>query len=179
MPTLDGRRVLDYGCEAGSFAQRMSSLGCQVTGIDSSPAMIEKAKAAYSDAVAFHVGDATLARDLGPFVLITSIMALQFISDADIEGAMADLVAALEPAGHLIFAVHNPASVSGETLRFSNGVTVPIFIRDAAAYNALAARLGLEPLLEEYPPFTEDFVARYPTYAGLAPEYLVLGYGKR
>ena len=51
VPTLDGSRVLDYGCGAGSFAQRMSTLGCQVTGIDSSPAMIDKAKAGYGDAV--------------------------------------------------------------------------------------------------------------------------------
>ena len=62
--------------------------------------------------------------------------------------------------------MHNPAYHSGETLRFSNGVAVPIFIRSAEEYNAIAARAGFVPLLEEYPPFTEEFIARYPTYAG-------------
>jgi hypothetical protein len=81
--------------------------------------------------------------------------------------------------GHLIFAVHNPAFYSGETLRFSNGVTVPIFIRGAEEYHAIARQAGFEPLLEEYPPFTEEFIARYPTYADrLDPEYLILGYRK-
>ncbi len=177
VPALDGMRVLDYGCGAGSFAKHISTLGCQVSGIDSSRAMIDKAKAAYGNAVDFRVGDATLLREMPPFRLITSIMALQFV--ADIEPLLAAFAVALEPGGHLVFAVHNPAYLSEETLHFSNGVTVPIFICPAAAYNALAARVGLEPLLEEYPPFTEEFIARYPTYAGQsAPEYLILGYRK-
>ncbi len=178
VPTLDDKRVLDYGCGAGSFAYQLGSYGCHVTGVDSSPAMIAKARRAYGDAVDFRVGDAALLRELPPFALITSIMALQFVRD--IEGLFADFAAALDTHGHLIFAVHNPAYHSGETLRFSNGVAVPIFIRSAEEYNAIATRAGFAPLLEEYPPFTAEFVALYPTYAGRpAPEYLILGYRKR
>jgi SAM-dependent methyltransferase len=140
--------------------------------------MIDTATRAYGEGAAFHVGDAALLRDLPAFALITSIMTLQIV--ADIEPLLADFAAALEPRGYLIFAVHNPASFSGEALRFSNGVTVPIFIRDTQEYHAAAARAGLEPLLEKYPPFTAEFIARYPTYAGrTAPEYLILGYRKR
>jgi SAM-dependent methyltransferase len=177
VPTLDGRRVLDYGCGAGSFAHRLSTLGCHVTGIDSSPAMIDKARAAYGNAVEFRVGDDTLLPQLPPFTLITSIMALQFV--ADIELLLGAFATALEPGGHLVFAVHNPAYFSGDTLRFSNGVIVPIYIRSAQEYNAFATRAGFDPLLEEYPPFTQEFIARYPTHAGqAAPEYLILGYRK-
>jgi SAM-dependent methyltransferase len=177
VPDLRGQRVLDYGCGAGSFAHRLRAYGCHVTGVDSSRAMIAKATRAYGDAVDFRVGDATLLRELPPFSLITSIMALQFV--ADIMPLLTDFAAALEMGGHLIFAVHNPAYHSGETLRFSNGVEVPIYIRSASEYHAAAARAGFEPLLEEYPPFTVEFIARYPTYAGRpAPEYLILGYHK-
>lgn len=177
VPTLRGKRALDYGCGAGGFAQRLRAYGCDVTGMDSSPAMIGKATQAYGDAVAFRVGDAALLRELPSFALITAIMALQFV--ADIDGLLADFAAALDGRGHLIFAVHNPAFFSGETLRFSNGVTVPIYIRSAAEYNDAAMRAGFEPLLAEYPPFTEAFITRYPTYAGRpAPEYLILGYRK-
>jgi SAM-dependent methyltransferase len=177
MSTLRGTRVLDYGCGAGSFTYRLGTYGYLVTGIDSSSAMIANATRTYGDTVDFRVGDAALLRELPPFALITSIMALQFV--ADIEPLLADFAAALETEGHLIFAVHNPAYHSGETLRFSNGVTVPIYIRSAAEYRALAGRAGFEPLLEEYPPFTEEFIARYPSYAGRpAPEYLILGYRK-
>jgi SAM-dependent methyltransferase len=177
VPTLSGKRTLDYGCGAGSFAKRLGAYGCHVTGVDSSSAMIAKARRAYGDAVDFRIGDATVLRQLPPFALITSIMALQFV--ADIAPLLAAFAAALETGGHLIFAVHNPAYFSDETLRFSNGVAVPIFIRSAAEYHAAATRAGFEPLLEEYPPFTEEFIARYPTYAGRAvPEYLILGYRK-
>jgi len=177
VPELHGKRVLDYGCGAGGFAHRLCTYGCHVTGVDSSPAMIAKATRAYGDAVDFRVGDGTLLRELPPFSLITSIMALQFV--ADIASLLADFAAALDTNGHLIFAMHNPAFISGETLRFGNGVTVPIFIRSAAEYHAAGARAGFVPLLEEYPPFTDEFVARYPTYAGRsAQEYLILGYRK-
>jgi SAM-dependent methyltransferase len=177
-PLLRGKRALEYGCGAGSFAYRLRAYGCHVTGVDSSPAMIDKATEAYGEAVEFRVGDSALLRGLPAFSLITSIMALQFV--AEIETLLADFAAALETRGHLIFAVHNPAYFSGETLRFSNGVAVPIFIRTADAYHAIATRVGLEPLLAEYPPFTAEFIARYPTYAGrAAPEYSILGYRKR
>jgi SAM-dependent methyltransferase len=177
IPSLSGQRVLDYGCGAGSFAHRLCAYGCHVTGVDSSPAMIEKAIRAYGGDVDFRMGDFALLRELPPLALITSVMALQFVRD--IEGLFADFADALGERGHLIFAVHNPAFFSGETLRFSNGVAVPIFIRSAEEYNAIATRAGFVPLLEEYPPFTEDFIARYPTYAGRpAPEYLILGYHK-
>jgi SAM-dependent methyltransferase len=175
--TVHGKCVLDYGCGAGGFAHRLCTYGCHVTGVDASRAMIEKATRAYGDAVDFRVGDSALLCEPPPFALITSIMALQFV--ADIEPLLADFAVALDMDGHLIFAVHNPAFYSGETLRFSNGVTVPIFIRGAEEYHAIARQAGFEPLLEEYPPFTEEFIARYPTYADrLDPEYLILGYRK-
>jgi len=178
VPRLDDRRVLDYGCGAGSFAQRLHELGAQVTGIDPSPAMIAKAQDAYGDGVTFLVGDSQLLRSLPPFALITAIMALQFV--ADLPTLFADLTQALVPGGHLIFAVHNPAYFQGEVLRFANGVEVPIFIRSVVDYHAVAQPAGLEPLLETYPPFTPEFLRRYPSYAGrAAPEYLILGYRRR
>jgi 2-polyprenyl-3-methyl-5-hydroxy-6-metoxy-1,4-benzoquinol methylase len=177
VPDLSGKRVLDYGCGAGSFAHRLRSYGCHVTAIDSASTMIAKAARAYGEGVEFRVGGSALLQQLPPFSLITSIMALQFV--VDIESLLADFAAALDTSGSLVFAVHNPAFFSGETLRFSNGVTVPIFIRSAAEYHVAAAQAGFAPLLEEYPPFTEEFVERYPTYAGRpAPEYLILGYRK-
>jgi hypothetical protein len=77
-------------------------------------------------------------------------MALQFV--ADLPTLFADLASALVPGGHLIVAVHNPAFSQGDVLRFGNGVEVPIFIRTADDYHAVAQPAGFEPLLETYPP---------------------------
>ena len=178
VPALEGQPVLDYGCGAGSFAHQLHERGAQVTGIDPSPAMIANATAAYGDGVTFLVGDSRLLRGLPPFALITSIMALQFV--ADLPTLFADLTHSLVPGGHLIFAVHNPAFFQGEVLRFGDGIEVPIFIRTAEDYHAIAEPAGLEPLLETYPPFPPEFLARYPSYAGrAAPEYLILGYRRQ
>jgi SAM-dependent methyltransferase len=156
--------MLDYGCGAGSFAHQLDELGGHVTGIDPSLAMIAKPTAAYGDGVTFLVGDSRLLRGLPPFVLITSIMALQFV--ADLPTLFADLTQALVPGGHLIFAVHNPAFFQGEVLRFANGVEAPIFIRSAVDYHAVAEPAGVEPLLlETYPrshPSSSGAIPRMP-----------------
>jgi SAM-dependent methyltransferase len=138
--------------------------------------MIARARAAYGEAVDFRVGDASLLRDLPPIALITSIMALQFV--AEIEATVGALAAALAHGGHLVFAVHHPGCAQSGMLHFSVGVDVPIFVRTAEDYHALARSAGLTPVLEAEPPFTEEFVARYPGYAGQPPEYLILGYEK-
>src|SRR3954470_8823603 len=65
-PTLRGKRVLDYGCGVGSFAQRLYERGAQVTGIDPSPAMIAKERAAFGTGIDFLVGDSGLLRSLPP-----------------------------------------------------------------------------------------------------------------
>jgi trans-aconitate methyltransferase len=172
-----GRRAVDFGCGTGSFAHALHARGYTVTGIDPSPSMIARAGAAYGEVVDFQVGDASLLRDQAPFALITSIMALQFVAEI---GVVVDaLAAALDRGGHLVFAVHHPGAVQGDVLHFAGGVDVPIFMRDAAEYHALAERAGLQPVLEAVPPFTNEFVARYPDYAGQPPEYLILGYEKR
>src|SRR3954471_6824454 len=98
-PALGGKRVLDYGCGAGSFANRLRAYGCRVTDIDSSPAMIRKAHEAYEDGVDFLAGDAALLRNMPPFALITSIMALQFLPD--IEALLTAFAGALDARGHL------------------------------------------------------------------------------
>src|SRR5690348_17035035 len=66
-PQLRGVRALDLGCGAGGFAHRLQQLGAEVIGLDPSPAMIAKARAAYGDVVDWRVGDATRLRTLPPF----------------------------------------------------------------------------------------------------------------
>jgi 2-polyprenyl-3-methyl-5-hydroxy-6-metoxy-1,4-benzoquinol methylase len=66
-PALRGRRVRDYDCGVGSFAQRLHECGMQVTAIDPSSAMIAKAQDAYGAGVDFLVGDSAVLRRMHPF----------------------------------------------------------------------------------------------------------------
>lgn len=53
-----GEKILDLGCGTGDLAHQMALSGCEVTGIDASQEMINKAKAKYPDVV-FKCRDAT------------------------------------------------------------------------------------------------------------------------
>src|SRR5260221_4595858 len=49
--------VLDFGCGAGGFCNKLDSLGFQVTGIDPSIGMIKSAKKQSSPAITYILGD--------------------------------------------------------------------------------------------------------------------------
>ena len=59
--SLPGKRVLDLGCGPGHYVRHFSQLGCSVTGLDYSDAMIQVAKGLDAEAD-FKVGD---IRDVG------------------------------------------------------------------------------------------------------------------
>ncbi len=191
-----GKRALDYGCGGGRFASKLHALGYETYGTDTSPAMIKNAQQHYGSYAEFTTGDELVARQHGPYDLITSLMAFEFIPD--IEQVLPILLSSLKPGGLFVFATHNPEYVkdclaaqgspytnfdskqhpSRGTLVFGD-TAVPIFLRSAQYYQKLLTQLGLAPLLEAYPPFTEDFLARYPTEdPTLHSEYLILGFRK-
>lgn len=189
------QKVLDYGCGGGSFANKLRQLSFQVIGIDSSEDMIQIAKKSYGEDIKFYKGNITLLRTLNEFNIITSIMTLQFIKD--IEKTISAFSQSILTNGLLIFAVHNPDFVKEGikndeyekfdskinpkqiTLQFENDVKIPIYIRTAEEYNALAKKYQLKPLLEDYPSFTQNFIEKYPEHAGYTnSEYLILGYKK-
>ena len=187
-------RLLEFGCGTGGFANKLQVMGFNVTGIDSSSKMIEVAKKAHGNSIDFKIGDSTIVPRLGKFDVITSVMALQFIENID--ETIKDLSQSLNPRGIFVFAVFNPNYVvdgikskkvfmdfdsdtkptKGIT-EFSSEIRVSTFIRTASEYNQLARKYGFKPLLEKYPPFPQEFLAKYrqniPTNHS---EYLILGY---
>jgi 2-polyprenyl-3-methyl-5-hydroxy-6-metoxy-1,4-benzoquinol methylase len=195
--TPDGKnlRVLDYGCGSGSFVNKLSQIGYKVTGVDSSKEMIKIAKSAYGDKNNFLCGDTSILSTLPPFSIITSVMTFQFIEN--IEESLTDLSNASIHNGLFTFAVHNPKLIKEylhAEILFEDfdskinpkkgilnlgGNRIPIFIRSADEYNQILQKMGFEPLIEEYPPFTKEFLEKYPSSDPTdTPEFLILGYRK-
>lgn len=194
-PHRENLRLLEYGCGTGSFAYKLYKLGYDVTGVDSSEGMIVIANQAYGDEVKFLVGDSLILSEQTPFSIITSVMTFQFVED--IEKTFRNIHNVLEPGGIFVFAVFNPTFIK-ECLRTKtffedfdsferpkigkfnlNGNKIPVFIRTAQEYNEMLSKLGFEPLLEKYPPFTEEFLRKYPISTLVnESEYLILGYKK-
>ncbi len=191
-----GERVLDFGCGGGWFAGELASRGFDVTGVDASAAMIARAEQHCGQRARFMTGDLDSVRDLGSVSAVTSVMTLQFLSDAG--DAVRVLAERLHPGGALAIAVHNPEYVktwlplnsrylgfdSHENPRvgfvsFGPYGTVPLHLHSAEEYDAFAQAAGLQPAMRVSPPFTEEFLRRYPPEPE-APthvsEYLILGY---
>jgi trans-aconitate methyltransferase len=164
-------------------------------GIDNSSAMIAKARDHYSQYATFITGNEVAATQKGPFNLITSLMTFEFI--ANIEQILPILLSSLEQDGLFVFATHNPDYVYESTksagspytgftvgqdkgtLNFGN-TEVPLFIRDTQYYQYILKPLDFELLLEEYPPFTSQFLAKYPVEGPTEySEYLILGFRKQ
>jgi SAM-dependent methyltransferase len=192
----ENKRALDYGCGGGRFAAQLNEIGYKAFGIDSAEAMVADAKKHYGKQVTFVTGDEQVVTKYEPFDLITSLMALEFIYK--FEEVLSALAHTLNPGGLFVFAVHNPEHVrdclqspgspyvdfdsvqnpTKGTLRFGD-VGVPLFLRSASQYRSILDSLGLSLLLEEQPPFTQEFLSKYPTDGPTQhSEYLILGFRK-
>jgi SAM-dependent methyltransferase len=197
LPNPAGKRLLDFGCGSGQFAHKLQRLGYKVDGIDPAPKMITAAQARYGADIALAVGAEQNLLTQPTYDAVVSVMVLQFVLDA--EAALRRLAAATKPGGHVVLAVHNPDFISDwikaghphyvdfddadhpthGTLMFGPEIAVPIYLQTAETYNALAARCGLTAQLEAYPPFTSDFLQRFPVDGPTEhSEYLILGYQK-
>lgn len=194
-PKSDHLRLLEYGCGTGSFAYKLNDLGYKVIGVDSSKEMLRIARSAYGEKINFISGDTSNLSSIEPFSVITSVMTFQFIEN--IEKAFKDLASVIEKNGILIFAVHNPAQIKdylNKEILFQDfdskkdpkkGILnlgsnkIPIFIRTASEYNHILQKYGFQPILETYPPFTKEFLDKFPaSYPTDIPEFLILGYKK-
>jgi SAM-dependent methyltransferase len=83
LPPVAGRDVLDAGCGAGWYTERLLALGARVTGIDASARMLAHARERLGERVPLHVVD--LAGPL-PFVdagfeVVLSALVLHYLPD--------------------------------------------------------------------------------------------------
>lgn len=103
-----GSRAVDLGCGPGELTRQLhDALGCRETlGLDSSPAMLQKAAAHAGSGVSFAEQDIAEFAPREPFDVIFSNAALQWVDDHP--RLFARLASALAPGGQL--AVQMPAN---------------------------------------------------------------------
>ncbi|SFS52846.1 class I SAM-dependent methyltransferase [Halostagnicola kamekurae] len=94
-----GDRVLDVGCGTGQLSAEIASRGAGVVGIDTSEAMIERARSSHSNC-SFVRADATEFDLDEPFDAVFSNAALHWISDQD--AALESIRNALRPGGRFV-----------------------------------------------------------------------------
>lgn len=188
-------KVLDFGCGTGGFCRRLNQLGYTVTGIDQSNEMIKTAIAHSPSAIKYILGNQSKFQTLETFDIITSIMTTPFIEELD--NVIKSLASKLNQNGIIIIADFNkdwvkeclkiPVSFAdfdsndnpNKGQKTFGDIKIPVFIRDSKEYDNVAKQNGLGKIFEDYPPFTEEFIQKYPDDRPKNnPEYMILGYKK-
>jgi SAM-dependent methyltransferase len=122
-----GDRVLDVATGSGNAALAAARCGCEVTGIDYVPALLERARAraaAERLEVEFAKGDAEhLAFPDASFDAVLSCLGVMFTPDQ--ERAAAELVRVCKPGGTIGLVNWTPAGFIGQLLRTVGGHVPP------------------------------------------------------
>jgi trans-aconitate methyltransferase len=103
-----GERILDLGSGTGYLTNVIAQAGARVIGIDNSPAMVDRARAAYPD-LDFRVLSATDFHFDTPFNAIFSNATLHWVLDK--EKAIDNIYHALRPGGRLVLEMGGKGNV--------------------------------------------------------------------
>lgn len=94
-----GERIVDFGCGTGDLAARIAANGAEVTGVDISPEMVERARNKYPN-ISFECADGTSWRTLHPCDAVFSNAALHWMKDA--EAAIKTIASCLRTEGRFV-----------------------------------------------------------------------------
>jgi trans-aconitate methyltransferase len=94
---IAGERILDIGCGDGALTAKIAASGATVVGIDSSPSMVEAARARGLDA---QLGNAELLPFHAEFDAVFSNAALHWVRNQ--EAMLAGVYRALKPGGRFV-----------------------------------------------------------------------------
>lgn len=103
-----GRRILDAGCGSGPLAAELVARGAEVTGFDSSRAMIGLARRRLGESVPLTVHDLAepLPYEDGTFDDVAASLVLHYLEDW--EAPLAEIRRVLKPGGRLVASVNHP-----------------------------------------------------------------------
>jgi SAM-dependent methyltransferase len=103
---LPAGRALDAACGTGRHTRRLVDLGHDVTGVDITPEMLERAAASVPEARFLRADLRRLPFDDGSFDLVVCGLALSHLPE--LEPAVRELARVLRPDGHMVVSVLHP-----------------------------------------------------------------------
>jgi SAM-dependent methyltransferase len=115
LPVVTGERVLDIACGQGRMSRYLAGLGADVVGVDISAAMLDKARAAGPQNIAYVRADVTRRAawwDGRPFDGCTCELALMDIDD--LAGTLSTVTTVLRPGGWFVASIVHPCLPGSE-----------------------------------------------------------------
>jgi len=98
-----GMNILDIGCGTGTHLELYNRYGCNLYGIDFSPAMLEIARTRLADSAQLELGDATsIPYENNKFDLIISMLSLHEITQQTRSGVISEMKRVLKKDGHIL-----------------------------------------------------------------------------
>ncbi|HSN97083.1 MAG TPA: class I SAM-dependent methyltransferase [Candidatus Nanopelagicales bacterium] len=109
LPSIDGLRVLEFGCHLGATGIVLATRGAQVTGVDIDESYVELAQLnadrhGLGERVrALHVADTTrLPFDDGAFDVVSCNSVLEYVPPESLGAVQREIDRVLAPGGHLV-----------------------------------------------------------------------------
>jgi trans-aconitate methyltransferase len=145
-----GERILDIGCGTGHLTAKIAANGAEVTGIDISPEMIARARAAHPS-IRFEVADARKLNYMNDFDAVFSNATLHWITDP--EPAVISLSDTLRRGGRLVAEFGGKGNVAGlvsafrhawQNLKLAEPLPTPWYYPSIAEYSTLLEKHYLE-----------------------------------
>lgn len=102
-PVEPGSRVLDVGCGTGAQLEHYMTAGCEVSGVDLSPAMLERAARRLGDGADLRLADAThIPHDDGHFDVVLASLLLHELEPEVRVGVLREMTRVVKPDGAVV-----------------------------------------------------------------------------
>lgn len=149
-----GEQALDIGCGTGMFLSRLAALGCQISGVDLSPAMVAQARKRLGPDAQLHVADATaMPLEAQNFDVVSAIMTLHEMDPEVRLGVLREAARVCRPGGRVLLVDFHPGQLRSLKGRLRRAMTFTIELcagrRHFGNYRRFMRAGGLPPLLAQ------------------------------
>jgi SAM-dependent methyltransferase len=110
LETIEPGPALDAACGSGRHSRRLVELKHEVVGVDSSPEMLEKARASLPQTLFYESELESLPLESASFDLVVCALALEHVEN--LSGTVAELSRVLRPSGRMVLSDLHPAAVA-------------------------------------------------------------------
>lgn len=109
-----GSRVLDVGCGTGTQLERYAAAGCDVAGIDTSPAMLARARERLGSAADLRLADAQrIPFEDAMFDVVTATLVLHELRPLEREAVGKEMARVLTDSGRMLVIDFSPGPLHG------------------------------------------------------------------